>query len=164
MHATQGPKSFVSTNPTWKSKFEVHFLGHFAHFGDQRSYFCSPSKVQKLFRGLLMYLNNFYFQCLLPFWLLFWLNFGALMFFWLCPREGFPTPHPPLWKVCETQILLLLYCNLFKEVRLGGWGTEGPKALTLGRHVSACATILRLRALLYLGCVRYYIRLLALLY
>ena len=32
---------------------------------------------------------------------------------------------------------------------LGGLGTEGPKAPTLGRHVSACATILRLRALLY---------------
>ena len=51
-------------------------------FGDQMSYFCCPSKVQKLFWGQLMYLNNFYFQCLLPFWLLFWLTFGALMVFW----------------------------------------------------------------------------------
>ena len=57
--------------------------------------------------------------------------------------------------MCETQILLLLYCNFFKEVRLGGWGTEGPKAPTLGRHVSACATILRLRALLYLRALVY---------
>ena len=36
------------------------------------------------------------------------------------------------------------------EVRLGGWGSEGP---TLGRHVSACATILMcvtlVRALVY---------------
>ena len=38
------------------------------------------------------------------------------------------------------------------EVRLGGWGSEGP---TLGRHVSACATILRLRALLYLRALVY---------
>ena len=30
------------------------------------------------------------------------------------------------------------------------------KGLTLGRHAIACATILRLRALLYLGCLRYY--------
>ena len=30
-------------------------------------------------------------------------------------------------------------------VRLGDWGSEG---LTLGRHVSACVTILRLRVLL----------------
>ena len=58
----------------------------------------------------------------------------------------------------------LVYYNFVKEVRLGGWVTEAPKAPTLGRHVSACATILRLRALLYIGCVRYYIRLLALLY
>ena len=54
------------------------------------------------------------------------------------------------------EVLAIVYCNFLKEVRLGGWGTEGPKAPTLGRHVSACATIL--------GCVRYYIRLLALLY
>ena len=31
-------------------------------------------------------------------------------------------------------------------------------------HASACTTILRLHALLYLGCMRYYIRLPALLY
>ena len=49
-------------------------------------------------------------------------------------------------------------------------GPEGLQAPTLGRHVSVCTTILRLRALLYqvtcatiLGCVCYYIRLHALL-
>ena len=36
-------------------------------------------------------------------------------------------------------MLALVYCNFLKEVRLGGWGTEGPKALTLGQYVSACA-------------------------
>ena len=35
-------------------------------------------------------------------------------------------------------------------------GTKGPKALTSGRHISACVTVL--------GCVRYYIRLRVLLY
>ena len=54
--------------------------------------------------------------------------------------------------VCAKLVLALVYCNFLKEVRLGGWGTEGPKALTLGRHASECATILRLRALLC--CVR----------
>ena len=54
-------------------------------------------------------------------------------------------------------ILSTLYCNFHKEVRLGGWGTEGLKAPTLGRHISACATMLRLRALLYLACVCYYV-------
>ena len=43
----------------------------------------------------------------------------------------------------------LVYCNFLKEVRIGGWGTKGPKSPTLGRHVSVCATILRLGALLY---------------
>ena len=55
-------------------------------------------------------------------------------------------------------MLALVYSNFLREVRLGGWGTEGPKTPTLGGHVSACATILRLRALLYLRashqCVR----------
>ena len=41
-------------------------------------------------------------------------------------------------------------CNFLKEVRLGGRGSEGPKGPTLGRQVSACATILGLFALLYL--------------
>ena len=40
-----------------------------------------------------------------------------------------------------------IYGPVNKEVRLGGWGTEGPRAPTLGRHLSACATILRLRVL-----------------
>ena len=48
--------------------------------------------------------------------------------------------------VCFTLGRALVYCNILKEVRLGGWSTEGPKAPTSGRHVSACATILRLRA------------------
>ena len=51
---------------------------------------------------------------------------------------------------CITLVRALVYCNFLKEVRLGGWGSEGPKGPTLGRHASACATILRLRALLYL--------------
>ena len=41
---------------------------------------------------------------------------------------------------CAKLVLALVYCNFLKEVRLGGWGTEGPKALTLGQYVSACAT------------------------
>ena len=49
--------------------------------------------------------------------------------------------------MCAALVLALVNCNFLREVRLGGWGTEGP---TLGRHVSACATILSLRALLYL--------------
>ena len=72
-------------------------------------------------------------------------------------RIHWGTPRPPPFKSVRFEcILSTLYCNFHKEDRLGGWGTEGPKAPTLGRHVSACATILRLRALLYLGCVRYY--------
>ena len=39
-------------------------------------------------------------------------------------------------------MLVIVYCNFFKEVRLGGWGTEGPKAPTLGQYVSACTTFL----------------------
>ena len=41
---------------------------------------------------------------------------------------------------CAKLVLALEYCNFLKEVRLGGWGTEGPKAPTLGQCVSACAT------------------------
>ena len=51
--------------------------------------------------------------------------------------------------VCAKLVLALVYCNFLKEVRLGGWGIEEAKALTLGRHISACATILRFLALLY---------------
>ena len=61
-------------------------------------------------------------------------------------------PPPPSKSVRNSNTILLLvqiYCNFLKEVRLGVWGTEGPTAPTLGRHVSACATILRFRALLY---------------
>ena len=42
---------------------------------------------------------------------------------------------------CAKLVLVLVYCNFLKEVRLGGWGSEGPKAPTLGQYVSACATI-----------------------
>ena len=42
---------------------------------------------------------------------------------------------------CAKLVLALVYCNFLKKVRLGGWGTEGPKAPTLGQYVSACATI-----------------------
>ena len=31
-----------------------------------------------------------------------------------------------------TLVLALLYCNFLREVRLGGWGSEGP---TLGQYV-----------------------------
>ena len=41
---------------------------------------------------------------------------------------------------CAKLVLALVYCNFLKEVRLGGWGTEGPKAPTLGQYISACAT------------------------
>ena len=39
------------------------------------------------------------------------------------------------------EVLAIVYCNFLKEVRLGGWGTEGLKAPTLGQYVSAFATI-----------------------
>ena len=42
---------------------------------------------------------------------------------------------------CAKLVLALVYCNFLKEVRLGGGGTGGPKAMTLGQYVSACATI-----------------------
>ena len=44
--------------------------------------------------------------------------------------------------VVVTLVRALVYCNFLKEVRLGGWGSEGPKGPTLGQYVSACATIL----------------------
>ena len=62
-------------------------------------------------------------------------------------------PPPPYKKLQIEFAREAAYRMSLIEIRLGGWGSEGP---TLGRHVSACATILRLRALLYLGCVRYY--------
>ena len=62
-------------------------------------------------------------------------------------------PPPPRKKLQIEFAREAAYRMSLIEVRLGGWGSEGP---TIGRHVSACATILRLRALLYLGCVRYY--------
>ena len=36
---------------------------------------------------------------------------------------------------CSTLVLKLLYCNFFKDVRLGGGGTERLKAPTLGQYV-----------------------------
>ena len=70
----------------------------------------------------------------------------------LCPSRGLAAP-PPYKKLQIEFAREAAYRMSLIEIRLGGWGSEGP---TLGRHVSACATILRLRALLYLGCVRYY--------
>ena len=37
--------------------------------------------------------------------------------------------------MCTALVLVLVYSNFIREVRLGGWGTEGPKALTLGQYV-----------------------------
>ena len=34
-----------------------------------------------------------------------------------------------------TLVHALVYCNFLREVRLGGWGSEGPKGLTLGQYV-----------------------------
>ena len=42
---------------------------------------------------------------------------------------------------CITLVRALVYCTFLREVRLGGWGSEGPKGTTLGQYVSACATI-----------------------
>ena len=42
---------------------------------------------------------------------------------------------------CVTLVRALVYCNILREVRLGGWGSEGSKGLTLGQYVSAFATI-----------------------
>ena len=35
-----------------------------------------------------------------------------------------------------TLVRALVYCNLLREVRLGGWGSEGP---ILGQYVRVCA-------------------------
>ena len=48
-------------------------------------------------------------------------------------------PIPPPLKIVRNS---KLYYNLLREVRLGGWGSEGPKGPTLGQYVSVCATIL----------------------
>ena len=48
-------------------------------------------------------------------------------------------------------MLALVYSNFLKEVRLGGWGTEGAKDPTLGQYVSACATIPLGSGSIYLG-------------
>ena len=72
----------------------------------------------------------------------------------LCPRIGFTgsSPPTPLQK-CAFKIYICIYPQK-GQVR---WlGPLGPQAPILGRHVSACATIL--------GSVRYYIRLRALCY
>ena len=36
---------------------------------------------------------------------------------------------------CVTFVRALVYCNFLREVRLGGWGSEGPKGPTLGQYV-----------------------------
>ena len=69
------------------------------------------------------------------------INLGSVL------EKDLEPPPPPPQKCAKLKI----YAKLHREVRLGGW-----KAPPLGRHASACATILRLRTLLYLGCVRYY--------
>ena len=38
-------------------------------------------------------------------------------------------------------ISALVYCNILKEFRLGGWGIEGPKSLTLGQYIRVCAPL-----------------------
>ena len=38
----------------------------FVFFLAQMGYFGSPDKVQQMFWGVLMYLNNFYYLCFLP--------------------------------------------------------------------------------------------------
>ena len=49
---------------------------------------------------------------------------------------------------CVTLERALIYCNFHIGGQARGLGPEGPKAPTLGRHVSACATILMLSVLL----------------
>ena len=36
-----------------------------------------------------------------------------------------------------TFVHALVYCNFLREVRLGGWGTEGPKVLILDQYVTS---------------------------
>ena len=45
--------------------------------------------------------------------------------------------------VCAKLVLALVYFIFLKEVRLGGWGTKGPKALTLGQYVRVRAPLFR---------------------
>ena len=63
------------------------------------------------------------------------------------PRKDFAPPHPsPLQKCAKVK-----KCAKFNiEVWFGGWAI-GAVGHILGRHISACATML--------GCVRYYFRL-----
>ena len=42
---------------------------------------------------------------------------------------------------CVTLVRTLVNCNFLREVRLGDWGSEGPKGPTLGQYMSECATI-----------------------
>ena len=39
---------------------------------------------------------------------------------------------------CAKLVLAVVYCNFLKNFRIDGWGTEGPKALTLGQYVRVC--------------------------
>ena len=59
-------------------------------------------------------------------------------------------PSPPPQKVANRIRQRGCILNVTYRGQVRWLGPEGPKAPTLGRHVSACATILRLRALLYL--------------
>ena len=40
---------------------------------------------------------------------------------------------------CTPSMLALVYCNFLTEVRLGSWGTMGPKASTLCQYVKVRA-------------------------
>ena len=39
-----------------------------------------------------------------------------------------PPAHLKKCSKLKYQLLVQIYCNFLKDVRLGGWGTEGPKA------------------------------------
>ena len=57
-------------------------------------------------------------------------------------------PNLTYLKKLQCIITCIIYCNFLKEVRLGGWGLRGRRP----RHQADT----QVRALLYLGCVRYY--------
>ena len=49
----------------------------------------------------------------------------------------------PVYSACasiqcmQTLVCVLVYWNFLREVRLDGWGSDGPKGPTLGQYVSA---------------------------
>ena len=40
-----------------------------------------------------------------------------------------------------TLVRALVYCNILRETKLGGWGNEGLKGPTFGQYISVCASI-----------------------